>query len=150
MADETSATIKIIAPPKEVSNKGLIWNKNIIDAIDENTIAVSVGNVHWADGTLFDLKRIRNKATENNALLVIDGTQSVGALPFDIQEIQPDVLICAAYKWLLGSYSFGVAYFGEKFDNGTPIEENWINRLNSHQFENLVNYQPEYLSLIHI
>ncbi len=144
LADETGATIKVIAPPKDISSKGLVWNQNIIEAIDEHTVAVSVGNVHWADGTLFDLKKIRAKATEHDALLVIDGTQSIGAFPFDVKDIQPDVLICAAYKWLLGSYSFGVAYFGEKLDNGNPIEENWINRLDSHQFENLVNYQPEY------
>ena len=147
LADKTGATIKVIAPPKDTPTKGLIWNQNIIDAIDKNTVAVSVGNVHWADGTFFDLKKIRAKATENDAMLIIDGTQSVGALPFDVQEIKPDVLICAAYKWLLGSYTFGVAYFGEKFDDGIPIEENWINRLDSHQFENLVNYQPEYKPL---
>lgn len=147
LADETGATIKIIEPPKGTPNKGLIWNQNIIKAIDENTVAVSIGNVHWADGTLFNLKKIRTKATKNNAFLIVDGTQSVGALPFDVQEVQPDVLICASYKWLLGSYTFGVAYFGEKFDNGIPIEENWINRLDSHQFENLVNYQPEYKPL---
>ena len=147
LADKTGANIKIIGPPKDTPTKGLIWNQNIINAIDENTVAVSVGNVHWADGTFFDLKKIRAKSTENDAMLIIDGTQSVGALSFDVQEIKPDVLICAAYKWLLGPYTFGAAYFGEKFDHGIPIEENWINRLDSHQFENLVNYQPKYKPL---
>lgn len=144
LADETGAKIKIISSPKNESSKGRIWNENIINAIDKNTVAVALGNVHWADGTLFDLKRIRAKTTENDALLIVDGTQSVGAYPIDIQEVKLDALICAGYKWLLGPYVSGVAYFGEKFDQGTPIEENWINRLDSNQFENLVNYQPEY------
>ena len=76
--------------------------------------------------------------------LILDGTQSVGAFPFNVEEIQPDALICAAYKWLMGPYSFGFAYYGDYFDNGVPIEESWLNRLDSDNFANLVNYQDQY------
>ena len=96
--------------------------------------------------TIFDLKKIREKCSSVGALLIIDGTQSVGALPFDVQEIRPDALICAGYKWLMGPYSIGLAYYGPYFDTGQPIEENWINRKDSEQFSGLVNYQPEYHS----
>lgn len=144
LAHRTGAKIKIIAAPNSGSSKGEIWNQNILDAIDENTAVVAMGNIHWADGTIFDLKKIRDKTTANNSLLIVDGTQSVGAYPIDIQGVKLDALICASYKWLLGPYTYGVGYFGEKFDLGEPIEENWINRLDSHQFENLVNYQPKY------
>ena len=64
--------------------------------------------------------------------------------PFNIQEIQPDALICAGYKWLLGPYSLGVAYLNEKYEQGEPLEENWINRMNSENFAGLVNYEPNY------
>jgi selenocysteine lyase/cysteine desulfurase len=37
-----------------------------------------------------------------------------------------------------------LGYFGEYFDNGKPIEENWINRLHSEDFSSLINYQQEY------
>jgi selenocysteine lyase/cysteine desulfurase len=37
-----------------------------------------------------------------------------------------------------------MAYYGEYFNNGKPIEESWINRLNSEDFAGLVNYQSEY------
>ena len=144
LSDNTGAEIKVISAPNNDSYIGETWNQNILNAIDENTVALALGNIHWADGTLFDLKKIREKTTANNALLIVDGTQSVGAYPIDIQEVKLDALICAGYKWLLGPYVSGVGYFGEKFDLGEPIEENWINRLDSHQFENLVNYQPEY------
>ena len=65
----------------------------------------------------------------------------VGALPFDVREIQPDALVCAGYKWLLGPYSIGVAYFGPRYDGGEPIEENWIARRGSEDFQRLVDYQ---------
>ena len=75
---------------------------------------------------------------------MVDGTQSVGALPFDVGKIKPDALICAAYKWLLGPYSIGLAYYGEYFDGGKPLEENWINRRDSENFSALVNYESQY------
>lgn len=144
LCQETGAEVKIIEPPTTLSARGKIWNERILDAIDHTTKAVAIGNVHWADGTLFKLNEIRKRTRDVGALLIIDGTQSVGALPFDVAKIQPDALICAGYKWLLGPYSIGLAYYGEYFDDGKPIEENWLNRLNSEDFTQLVNYQPSY------
>lgn len=100
--------------------------------------------VHWADGSLFDLVAIRAKTRTYKALLIIDGTQSVGALPFSVEKIQPDALVCATYKWLLGPYALGLAYFGPYFDNGTPIEESWVNRVDSEDFAGLTNYNDDY------
>jgi selenocysteine lyase/cysteine desulfurase len=144
VANKYKALIKTVDAPDTPRNRGQLWNENLIDAITEKTAVIAIPNVHWADGTIFDLKAVRKKATENNALLIIDGTQSVGAFPFSIQEIKPDALVCAGYKWLMGPYALGIAYFGEYFNNGTPLEENWINRKNSENFAGLVNYEDEY------
>jgi len=132
----------VTAPDSEC--RGNAWNERILASIDEETRAVAIGHVHWSDGTLFDLKEIRKRLNEVGGLLIVDGTQSVGALPFSIQEIQPDALICGAYKWLMGPYSIGLAYYGAAFDQGRPIEENWINRKNSEDFAGLVDYQKLY------
>ncbi|MCP5064137.1 MAG: aminotransferase class V-fold PLP-dependent enzyme [Ignavibacteriae bacterium] len=144
LVDKFDAKLKIVNSPKTTIDRGRVWNQNILNAITSKTAVVAIPQVHWADGTLFDLKQIREKSNQHNALLIIDGTQSVGAMPFSIKEIQPDAVVCASYKWLLGSYSIGVAYYGERFNSGKPIEENWINRLNSEDFAGLVNYQDTY------
>jgi len=143
---EETQNAKIIAinPPNLLKNRGKGWNEDILEAINEQTGIVAISHTHWADGTLFNLKAIRKKTSEVGALLIIDGTQSVGALPFDVQEIQPDALICAGYKWLMGPYGIGVAYYGSAFDNGMPIEQNWINRKDSKNFAGLVNYKDQY------
>lgn len=141
---ENNAEIKAVPAPDTLENRGKIWNERVLEAIDNNTAAVAIANTHWADGTKFDLIKIRKRTREVGALLVIDGTQSVGALPFDVEKIQPDALICAGYKWLLGPYSMGLAYYGEYFNDGKPLEENWINRLNSEDFSGLINYQASY------
>ena len=141
--EEKGFEVKFIPAPKTES-RGEDWNAALLDAIDESTRVVAVGHVHWSDGTLFQLKKIRQKLDEVGGLLIIDGTQSIGALPFSIQEIRPDALICAGYKWLMGPYSIGLGYYGPAFDLGKPIEENWINRKASEDFSGLVNYESAY------
>lgn len=144
LCEESKSQLKTVKPPESLTDRGKIWNERILEAIDKNTRLIAIGHVHWADGTKFDLAEIRRRTREVGALLVIDGTQSVGALPFDVGKIQPDALICAGYKWLLGPYSIGLAYYGSFFDNGIPIEENWINRKHSEDFSALVHYENEY------
>ncbi len=135
--------VEIISAPNGMK-KGESWNQKIEDAINGETVLLAIGHVHWADGTLFDLQKFRSKLDQVDGLLIIDGTQSIGALPFDMNNIRPDALICAGYKWLMGPYSIGLGYYGEKFDGGRPVEENWINRKNSEDFAGLVNYQDNY------
>lgn len=144
LADKYGAKIEFIAPPDDFHQRGKRWNERILEAIDDSTAVVAMAQLHWTDGTKFDLKAIRAKTKKHGALLVIDGTQSVGAMPFDVQDIQPDALVCAAYKWLMGPYSIGVAYYGPAFDNGNPIEKHWLNRLNSEDFSRLADYQTQY------
>ncbi|HHL52718.1 MAG TPA: aminotransferase class V-fold PLP-dependent enzyme [Flammeovirgaceae bacterium] len=143
-AQRQGGKVSIIAPPDDFANRGKRWNENLLDAITSRTAVVAISQVHWADGTRFDLEALRSRTREVGALLVIDGTQSLGAMPFDIQQIQPDALIAAGYKWLLGPYGLGVAYYGEYFDDGVPVEENWINRLHSEDFAGLVAYEEAY------
>lgn len=144
LCGEAKAELRIVSPPDTFEKRGEKWNEKILQAIDAHTHLVAIGNVHWADGTLFDLMAIRQKTRACGALLVIDGTQSVGALPIDVQTLQPDALVCAGYKWLLGPYNLGLAFYGEYFDEGRPLEENWYNRVGSDQFQGLADYQERY------
>ncbi len=135
--------VEVKAPPLGL-NRAKIWNERLLESINPRTKVVAIPQVHWADGTRFDLLEARKRASDVGAKLIIDGTQSVGAMPFSIKEIQPDALICAGYKWLMGPYGIGVAYYSESFWNGEPIEHNWINRFKSEDFANLTNYQPNF------
>jgi selenocysteine lyase/cysteine desulfurase len=137
-------TIKTIAALNISKGRGRQWNEDILKAITSKTKAVSIPQVHWADGTLFNLKAIREKTNTVGAYLIIDGTQSVGAMEFSIKEIQPDALICGGYKWLMGGYGLGMAYYGERFHYGTPIENNWMNHVGSEDFTNLANYNENF------
>jgi selenocysteine lyase/cysteine desulfurase len=144
LAKKAGAIIKIVGPPEGLADRGKKWNQKILAAIGRKTAAVAMAHVHWADGTLFDLGAIRAKTRDFKSMLIIDGTQSVGALPFSVKTLQPDALICAGYKWLMGPYSLGVAYYSDAFNDGEPIEHNWINRKNSEDFRMLTQYQDAF------
>ena len=144
LATKADAELRTVAAPADFERRGQRWNEHLLEAIDNQTCMVAVPHTHWADGTRFNLKEIRRRTRDVDALLVVDGTQSVGAMPFDVADIQPDALICAGYKWLMGPYGITLGYFSEYFDNGSPLEEGWIARYNSEDFTNLVNYQDDY------
>ncbi|MEZ4939962.1 MAG: aminotransferase class V-fold PLP-dependent enzyme [Saprospiraceae bacterium] len=136
--------VKTVDRPKAPENRGARWNEMLLEAVTDQTALVVASRVHWIYGTLFDLEALGRRCREQGAMLVIDATQSVGVLPFDLQAIQADAVICAAYKWLLGPYGTGMACFGAFFDNGVPIEEGWMNRVGSDQFGQLTRYERAY------
>ena len=135
------AEVRFVPRPADVQSVGAAWNARVLEAIDKDTAAVTLTAVHWTDGTRFDLEAIGRRAREVGALYVVDGTQSIGALAFDFARVQPDLLVCASYKWLLGPYQLGFAVLGERLLNATPFEHNWINRENSEDFAALVDYR---------
>jgi len=144
LANERRAVIHTVEAPPVAPGRGRRWNERVLEAIVPGTAIVAMPHVHWADGTLFDLDAIGRRCRDIGAALVIDGTQSIGALPIDVARIHADDGICAGYKWLMGPYSTGLAYFGPRFDDGVPLEENWIGRAGSEQFGGLVRYSDTY------
>lgn len=117
------------------------WTAAILNRVDEDTAIIATPNCHWTDGSLVDLVRVGAAAREVDAALVVDATQSLGAYPLDVSEARPDFLVSAGYKWLLGPYSLGFMYVGEKHREGMPIEHNWIVRERSEDFARLVDYR---------
>ncbi len=133
-----------VAPPRGAASVTQAWNEALLDAIDERTAVVAMSPAHWATGTAFDLKAVSEKVHRHGAIWVLDATQYLGAHPFDVETLAPDAVVAAGYKFLLGPYGMALGWYGERFHEGMPIEENWANRKNSDDFARLVDYQPEY------
>jgi selenocysteine lyase/cysteine desulfurase len=123
---------------------GQSWVDAVLAALDERVAIVSVPNVHWTDGSLVDLGPIAARTRELGARLVIDASQSVGAMPLDLDALRPDFLVTVGYKWLLGPFGAGYLYVAEEHREGEPVEENWIVRAGSDDFARLVDYVGEY------
>ena len=133
-----------IAKPGSGNIQGESWNEDILNQIDEQTSVVLMSSVHWMNGLRFDLKKIGQRCREVGAKFIVDGTQSVGAIPMDVHSNYIDALVGATYKWLFGTYSIALAYISDEFENGQPLEESWMNRVNSKDFTQLTSYSDEY------
>ena len=141
---ENNNELIVVHTPKGKTPVGRQWNADLLKQIDEKTSVVLLSSVHWMNGLRFDLEAIGKKCREVGAKLLVDGTQSVGALKMDVQAFHIDALVCATYKWLFGPYSIALAYLNETFENGKPLEESWMNRINAREFSALSQYEERY------
>jgi selenocysteine lyase/cysteine desulfurase len=138
------AELKVVARREDIPEKAMDWNQRILEAIGTDTAFVVMASVHWMNGSLFDLEQIGARCKEVGAKLIVDGSQSVGALPIDVRKFHISALICAAYKWLMGPYSTALSYIHEEFNEGIPLEESWMTRPNSERFDRLTQYEQGY------
>lgn len=123
---------------------GQSWAEAILAVLDERVAVVSVPNVHWTDGALVDLAVVCTRSHDIGARLVIDGSQSIGAMPLDVAALRPDFVVSVGYKWLLGPFGVGYLYVAPEHREGEPIEQNWIVRDGSEDFARLVDYRDDY------
>lgn len=123
---------------------GAAWTAAVLDAINPDTAIVAVPNCHWADGGVVDLVAVGAACRRVGAALVLDLTQSLGALPFNAAEVQPDFMVAACYKWLMGPYGTGILYVAPQHQGGAPIEQTWMGRAGSEDFTRLTDYRDDY------
>jgi selenocysteine lyase/cysteine desulfurase len=139
LAKRAEARVVTVERPEEGR-----WTAAILEAIDGGTALVVAPHTHWVCGTMIDVEAIGRRCRSVGAALVLDTTQSTGALPLDLAAVDPDYLIATSYKWLLGPYSLGFLYVAPRHQLGRPIEEAWIVRRNADDFRSLSNYEEDF------
>lgn len=135
------AKAEIITVPRPADGD---WTRAMVAAIDARTAVVLASETHWVCGGRMDLAAISTRAKTVGAALVLDLTQSCGAVPFDVTAIDPDFIATAAYKWVMGPYSFGFLYVAPRHQQGEPLEQGWICRQGSEDFRRIVEYQEDF------
>jgi selenocysteine lyase/cysteine desulfurase len=138
-ARRTGAEVRSVA-----RRDGQSWTEALLEELDERVTVVSVPNVHWTNGAFVDLQAVAERARSVGAAITIDATQSLGAMPLDVGKLDPDFLVAAGYKWLLGPFGLSYLYVSERHREGRPLEENWISRAGSDDFTRLTDYRDEY------
>lgn len=139
VAAERAASILTVATPS-----GGDWTSAILENLDSSVRVASLSACHWTDGASVDLVTIATACRQYGTALILDLTQSLGAMPFDLQDVRPDFMIAAGYKWLLCPYGFGIMYVAPQWHGERPLEETWLARANAGNFARLVDYCDEY------
>lgn len=90
------------------------------EAIDEQTLLVSVTHVAFRTGYKLDVPAIVEIAKRKGALVLLDSYQATGTFPIDFRKLGVDILVGGSLKYLLASA--GIAFMA--------VRENLITKLN--------------------
>ncbi|MGI9416368.1 MAG: aminotransferase class V-fold PLP-dependent enzyme [Geminicoccaceae bacterium] len=139
LAKATGAEVVTVERPRDGD-----WTRAILEQLGERVAITALPHCHWTDGGIIDLEAVGERCRTAGSALVLDITQSIGALPFDTAKVRPDYMIAACYKWMMGPYSLGFLYAASEHQNGEPLEQNWIARAGSENFARLIDYRDDY------
>ena len=128
----------VAVPPGEAATEA------VLAAIDDRCAVAALPNVLWTNGAKVDLEAVRARLDEVGGALVLDLTQSVGAMQIDFARVRPDFAVIAGYKWCLCPYATGFLYAAPHRRDGEPMEEGWIIRKDSENFAGLIDYTDAY------
>ena len=125
--------VHVLKPPR-----GFVRPEDAAQALGPRTKVLALDWVSYIHGGRLDLTALGELVHRNGGILVIDGTQGVGALEVKVHDLPVDVLAVAAYKWLLGPYGTGFAYLSPAVRDRLDLQVvNWMSVEGSADFESL-------------
>jgi selenocysteine lyase/cysteine desulfurase len=115
--------VDFLIVPHPTSEQG--WTPLIMSCLEEHHVDVCcLPQVHWSDGSYIDLTCIGHYCSDHQIIFIVDGTQSVGIMPMDVERIKCDALACSVHKWLLGPHGMSLVYIHPKYhDTWLPLDQ---------------------------
>jgi cysteine desulfurase / selenocysteine lyase len=80
-----------------------------------------VSTVQYATGFRQDIAACARMCRARGVMLVVDASQSICALPLDVQALNLDCLVCSCNKWGLSGYGIGLLYLRPGLLDGTTL-----------------------------
>ena len=129
--------------PRGVSLVECPWER-FEESIDERTRLVVLSSANYNTGFVPPLEEISPFLRQRGVLLFVDGTQSVGALQFDVSRMQPDVLAVHGYKWMNSPNGAGFLYVSRQLREVLPPNViGWRSHRDWRNVDNLHHGVPE-------
>ena len=92
-----------------VNDDGSLNYEDFESKISNKTKLVSLTHVSNVTGAINDVKKVARAAHDHDALMLVDGAQSVPHLPVDVKDLDVDFLAFSGHK-MLGPTGIGVLY----------------------------------------
>jgi selenocysteine lyase/cysteine desulfurase len=99
----------------------------LINAIDDQTLLVSITHGCFRNGAVTELEPIIEAAHKKGALVLVDAYQSVGAIPLNLSTLKADFVVGGNLKYLLGVPGVGFLYArSETTSHLIPTSTGWF------------------------
>src|SRR5215204_694625 len=82
----------------------------LADRTSSRTRVIAISHVLWSTGTVLPLRDISELARQHELMVVVDGAQSAGQVPVDLNAMGIDAYAMAGQKWLCGPEATGLLY----------------------------------------
>ena len=106
---------------------GYVSPEQFEKVIDEKTLIVAVTQVCFKNGARLDIPAIAKIARDRGALLLVDGYQGLGTMPFNVTEIRPDFVVGGMVKYLLGTAGSAFLYVKQSLiESIVPTVTGWF------------------------
>jgi kynureninase len=110
--------------------------EELLAAIDERTRLLVLSHVLFRTAELIDVQPFVERAHAVGALVILDAYQSMGAVPFDVVDLDVDFLVGGSVKWLCGGPGAGYLYVNRKtVDRLEPRDAGWFSHARPFGFE---------------
>ncbi|MGB9728023.1 MAG: aminotransferase class V-fold PLP-dependent enzyme [Nitrososphaeria archaeon] len=93
----------------DIKDDGTLDYKRLEKLVTKRTKVITVAHASNVTGTVNDIAKISKLAHENNAIVVVDGAQSVPHMPVDVRKLDIDFLAFSGHK-MLAPTGIGVLY----------------------------------------
>ena len=155
---------EIVVSPQEFPSNHLIWQQQcargarIVDlpmdhgcltaeglarVISPRTRVVAISHVQYHNGFRADIAAMARVARDHGALLVVDGTQSIGAMEFDLDGWDVDALVVSAHKWMLCPKGIGLMLLSARaFDRIAVTIPGWQSVNDRFAFRRQLDFLP--------
>jgi selenocysteine lyase/cysteine desulfurase len=118
------------------------WER-VFESIDARTRLVAISEVNYSNGFRPPLEELSRFLEGRGVTLFVDGTQSVGALRFDVTKSKPDALAVHGYKWLCSPTGAGFLYVAPQLRARLPPNAiGWRSHQTWRQVDNLHHGAP--------
>ncbi len=126
------------------SEDGRLTPEQVRVACDSRTRVIALSHVQFFSGFRVDLAAMAEISRHVGAILVVDGTQSVGAVGIDVEASGVDVLVVSAHKWLMGPRGIGFATFSDRaLSEITPRIVGWLSVNDPFAFNRTLDFLPD-------
>ena len=144
----TLAWLRLEATGVEIRRIAAIEGRMTADAIrpalDARTRVVTLSQVQYWNGHRSDVASIGELCRPGGVLLIVDGTQSTGAMPLDMNSSGVDALVVSAHKWMLGPLGIGFLAFSTRMlDRVAVTTPGWLSVNAPFEFRNTLDYLPD-------